>query len=335
MILKIKNTVFMAYIILFIPYSHSIAETLAKPIDVKNTHILYITHLLLPVEGSSTLQNGTNDFSINVIESSTNFDPYLFKERKKTGNFDLETTSIFLNYIHKFGESTELKTALPFYRHGGGFMDHPIETFHKAFPAGGLANGGREYSKDNEIHIQYQPQLGGPNINEAFYGLGDPSFFLKQVLLDGNFGISVALGVKPQVGKKAFINSKTTDFGATLNADYRSGMLNIYAMGGYSYFYGDGIYRKELEQYRDYMINSAIGAGVTLFGSLYLSIQFYVHSSLYDTGIPRIDNPTVMNSFAVRWQMTEQSILQFCFDEDSITYAAADITFSLRTEYTF
>jgi len=332
---KINKTTLIASLFFIIASLPIMAEELAKPIDVKNTHILYISHLLLPAEGSSSLQNGSDDISINVLKSSTNFDTYLFKEKKKQGNFDVETTSIFLNYIHKFGDSTELKAALPFFHHGGGLMDHPIESFHKAFPGGGLDNGGREYSKDNEIHIQYQPTLGGPDINKSFYGVGDPSFFIKKILLEGNFGMACAFGVKPPAGKKAFINSRTTDIGITLNADYKAGIFNLYAMGGCSYFYGNGIYKDELEQSRDYMINSAIGAGVTAFGTLYFSIQFYIHSSLYDTGIARIDNPTVMNSFSARWQMNDQMTLQFCFDEDSITYAAADITFSLRTEYTF
>jgi hypothetical protein len=123
--------------------------------------------------------------------------------------------------------------------------------------------------------------------------------------------------------------------GIAVNADLKSGIFNLYAMAGCSYFYGDGIYKNELNQCRDYMLSSALGAGVVLNGSFYLSVQFYCHSSMYDTEIEKIDYVTIINSYTVRWQADDHLILQFCFDEDSFTYAAADIAFSLRSEYTF
>jgi len=311
------------------------AETAAGPIGTKNTHILYISHLFMPAEDSFIDENRSNNTGLNIIKSNTIFDIYHFLEHGKNGKFDVETTSLIFHYARKIDNSTELKMELPFYYHGGGFMDHYIESFHKAFPGSGLKNGGREYGGDNEIHIQYQMDHGGPDINDPFYGIGDPSLFIKRVLYHSNPGITLSLGVKPKGGNKAFINSGTTDVGFTANADYSTGMFYLYGMAGYSYFYGDGIYKKELDQFRDYMFSSAAGAGITPIDSLYFSIQFYCHSSLYKTGIEKIDYVTIINSYSMRWQMNEQTVLQFSIEEDPITYATADIAFSFKGEYSF
>jgi hypothetical protein len=308
------------------------AEELVKPIDVKNTYVLYISHIFMPVESSSTLNNGTNDFSVTVMESNTN---YAYFDDYKKLRFDLETTSVMINYIKKIGESWEIKAVLPYYYHSGGFMDHSIESFHKSFPAGGLTNGGREYFRDNDMCIRYQTNHSTIYITDPVQGFGDPSLFVKKIFRYENPGITVSAGLKPQCGDKNFINSGTTDLAAAVNCDYRTGMFYVYGMTGYSRFFGDGIYREELDQNRDFMIIFAAGAGVQISGSLYLSIQFYCHTSIYDTGIDRVDDMTVYNSYALRWSMADSTVIQFSIDEDPFTYASTDIAFSLRCEYTF
>ena len=322
-------------IIFFIPMKYIYTEPLVKPLDTRNTHIFYISHLFMPVNGSENPEAGSNDLTLNVIESSTIIDKYQFQEKGKQGIIDLETTSLLLNYIRQIDSRTGFKAVVPFYYHGGGFMDHYIERFHKAFPGNGLKNGGREYGGDNEIHIQYQTASGGPDINKSFYGIGDPSLFIKRVLIAGDPGIICSLGIKPEIGEKAFINSGTTDLGISFTADYRPGIFYLYAMAGCSYFFGEGIYNSELEQSRNYMLCSAVGGGVRFFDTFYFSVQFYIHNSLYDTGIKKIDYPTVINSYSLRWEAAKQMTLQFNLDEDPFTYAGTDIAFSLRCEYTF
>jgi len=307
----------------------------AKTIENRNTHILYLSHLFMPAEDSFIDESRFNNAGMSLIQSNTICDIYHFLVNGKDGKFDVETTSLLFDYARKIDDLTEVKILLPFYYHGGGFMDSSIESFHHAFPGEGLKNGGREYGGDNEIHIRYQSEDGGPDIDSAFYGIGDPSFFLKRILYHDNPGITLSGGIKPRAGNKAFINSGTTDFGLTVNADYTYDIFYIYTMAGCSYFYGEGIYKDELDQFRDYMLSSAIGGGVTLNESIYFSIQFYVHSSIYKTGIAKIDQVTIINSYSVRWQMDDQTVLQFSLDEDPITYAGADVAFSFKIEYSF
>ena len=153
------------------------AEQLVKPVEIKNTYVLYISHIFMPVETSSTMTNGTNDLSLTIMKSNTN---YAWLENTKKLRFDLETTSVMINYKKKIGDTWEIKAELPCYYHGGGFMDHSIESFHKAFPNGGLTNGGREYFRRNDFCIRYQTDHGNIYITDPFYGAGDPSFFVKK-----------------------------------------------------------------------------------------------------------------------------------------------------------
>lgn len=333
---RILKRIFTAGVFLIIiNESFLYAENPVKPVDTKNTFVLYISHLFMPAEASSIDANYFNNSRIQIIQSNTIFDIYHFMEHGKEGKFDVETTSQLFHYTRKIDDLTEIKFMLPFYYHGGGFMDRFIEGFHKAFPGDGLKNGGREYGGDDEIHIQYQPDNGGPDINRSFYGAGDPSFFLKRILYDSNPGITLSLGVKPQFGDKAFINSGTTDFGVTINADYNYGIFYLYTMAGYSYFYGNGIYKDGLDQFKNYMLSSAMGGGVSFTDCLFFSVQFYIHTSLYKTGIEKIDYITIINSYSLAWQINRQLLIQFCIDEDPITYATADIAFSVKSVYSF
>jgi len=329
---KIYKIYFIIILFLMVFCNICYAEPLVKPIDIKNTYVLYISHIFMPLETSSALENGTNDLSLTVMEANTN---YAWVTDTKKLRLDLETTSVMINYKKRIGDTWEIKAVLPWYYHSGGFMDHSIESFHKAFPNGGLTNGGREYFSHNDFCIRYQTDHGDIYLTDPFYGIGDPSFFVKKIYREGNAGLTLSAGLKPECGDKNFINSGTTDAGITAGMDYSYGMLYFYGMAGYTRFFGDGIYRDELDQARDYILIAAAGAGLHISENVFLAVQFYFHTGVYDTGISRVDDPTVYNSYAVRWKMTGSSLLQFSIDEDPFTYTSTDIAFSLRCEYTF
>ncbi len=307
------------------------AHNLAAPADVKNMHILYVSHLFMPLESVSPLPRGSKSFSAAFINSNTN---YMFLKDGLPGNFDVETASLITGCSYALTDSIELRAMLPYYYNSGGFMDGIIEGFHKALPFS-VRNGGREYVDDDEIHIWYRREQGGPDINSSFYGFGDPSFFVKKSTRGNGYGFAGSLGIKPRVGTVSFINSGTTDLGLSVTAFYKAWIFDLYAMTGFTYFDRSGFYAKELEQQRDWMVLFAPGAGLRLSDSLYAVVQFYCISSPYNTGVKRIDTFTVINTFALRWRAMEGMVMQFSFDEDSFTYASADITLSIRCSYLF
>ena len=220
-----------AALLIIFTCTHSHAESLVAPVEVKNSHILYITHLFMPVESASVVENGSNCIGAAMIISNTN---YMFEENGKTGNFDIETKSFLLTYTRKISGNTEVRAMLPFYYNSGGFMDSTIEWFHDALPFK-VKNGGREFVNDDEIHIWYQREKGGVNMNSSFYGTGDPSFFIKKAFQYDDLGLAVSLGVKPWTGSKKFINSGTTDSGLSVNGSYTTWILHFFGMAGFTY----------------------------------------------------------------------------------------------------
>ena len=282
---KILFSVVAAGVILLL-YTYLYAGSLAAPAEVKNMHILYITHLFMPVESTSVIDGGSNTLGAAVINSNTN---YMFNANDEIANFDIETASLILSYTRKINDTIEVRAMLPFYYNSGGFMDGIIERFHAALPFR-VRNGGREYVNDDEIHIWYRGNEDGPDINSPFYGIGDPSFFVKKVFRYNDLAFAGSLGIKPWTGKKKFINSNTTDYGAALNARYTAWIFDFYVMAGFTYFAGGGIYKDELKQERDWMLLFAPGAGVSIGQSVYAVIQFYCSTSPYVTGVRRIDH---------------------------------------------
>ncbi len=331
--LKAIRPLLTAFIIIFYPALRAGAESsyLSGPVDVKNTHILYISHLFMPIESSSVTSEGNNFINAGAVLSNTN---YMFDENGKKGNFDLETKTFIFSYTRRINETTEFRFCIPFYYNSGGFMDEMIESFHDAIPFS-VRNGGREFVDDNEIHISYNADGGGPDINSSFYGAGDPSFFLKKVFYNDGLGLTGCLGIKPWAGARRFINSNTTDAGITLSADYSRWIFSVFGTGGFTCFFGEGTYKEELEQKRDWILILAAGAGMQLSGTIYAAVQFYCNTSPYSTGIVRMDNISVINSWAIRWQPVKKYIIQFSVDEDTFTYVTTDIAFSLRCGYVF
>lgn len=304
-----------------------------KPLETKNMHVLYLPYLFLPFEDSRTLPALSNELRLNFYKSSTYFDSYIFREAKRVGEIDLESTYVGLTYSRSIADGLEARVSLAYIYHGSGYLDPVIENFHHAL---GLPNGGREYEGDNRIHIQMNGPKGSVDIQDSLYSFADPSFYLKkQIILNGKFGLAVLGGIKIPIGKTSFINSKTFDLGFSANADYTGRIIYLFSNIGVTWFIGDSQFKEEFDQDRHYSITYGAGLGFKLSGSLGLFMQFHCQTSPYSTGIERIDSVSVLHSFGVRWQWTDSFLLQLSADEDTFTYATVDIAFLLQGEYRF
>ncbi len=100
-------------------------------------------------------------------------------------------------------------------------------------------------------------------------------------------------------------------------------------------FLGKSFCSDELEQNKNYISSLCVGGGYRISENTSAIVQFYVHSSIYDTGVKRIDAPTVCNTYAFRWRYSKSSVLQFDITEDTFTYATADISFNFKNETRF
>lgn len=329
----LRISFFVQILILLAPGLY--ADFLMKPLEVRNQFVLYLPHLFMPLEDSKVLEEGKNEVRFSFYKASTYFDSNVFKNTNEA--IDVETTAVTLSYLRSLGNNWEVRMALPYYYHGGGYLDPIIEDFHHLFPfqEGGLPNGGREFGPDNRMRISFNEGKGSVDIEHAVYGVGDPSFYVKKQLFAGVFGMSLLAGVKFPLGQQPFIHSKTTDIGLSLNFDWTFNWLYLYTMIGGVYFIGESQYGKEFNQNKDYLIDWAAGVGLKLSQAVGIFMQFYFQTSPYDTGIDRIDHVSILHSFGVRWKWTDSFLIQFSADEDTFTYATCDITFHLQAEYRF
>lgn len=308
---------------------------LLQPADTKNTFVFYISHLFMPQFSSNSFYS-KRMFSVSASESNTIYDPVYFQNNDKNAVIDVETSCMSLLYSEKILYDIELSASISFVRHWSGFLDGPIENFHSLPVFGsGLPNGGREHVSRDEMKIYYERNGKTISSNKSFYGITDPSFFLKKGFVSDQLGFYFSAAVKPSIGSKDFINSNTVDLGLSAGADYRRDRIYLFGSLAFVKLFGNGSFSYELNQDKKYISSLCIGGGYAISENAAVIAQFYIHSSIYDTGVKRLDLPTVCNTYAFRWRYCESSVLQFDITEDTFTYATADICFNIKNETRF
>jgi len=311
------------------------SSNLLQPADTKNTFIFYTAHLFMPQFSSDSFYS-KRMFSVSASESNTIFDPVYFRNNDKNAVIDVETSCMSLSYSEKILYDIELSASISFIRHWSGFLDGPIENFHSLPVFGsGLPNGGREHMPRNEMNIYYES--GGKNFNftKSLYGITDPSLYIKKGFVFNNIGFYFSAAVKPAVGNKDFINSKTVDFGLSAGVDFGHDRIYLFCSAALVKIFGNGSFADELDQNKKYMSSACIGGGYSISENTAIVAQIYIHSSIYNTGVKRLDLPTVCNTYAFRWRYCKSSVLQFDITEDTFTYATADICFNIKNETRF
>ena len=311
------------------------SSDLLQPVDTKNTFAFYISHLFMPQFASDSFYS-KRMFSVSASESNTIFDPVYFKNNDKNAVIDIETSYMSLLYSEKILYDIELVASISFIRHWSGFLDGPIENFHSLPVFGpGLPNGGREYVSRNKMKIYYESGGKICSFTKSFYGITDPSFYIKKGFVFNNIGFYFSAAVKPSIGNKDFINSKTVDLGLSAGLDFRLERMYLFGSAALVKYFGNGSFADELEQNKKYMSSVCIGGGYSISENTAVVAQFYIHSSIYDTGVKRLDLPTVCNTYAFRWRYCNSSVLQFDITEDPFTYATADICLNIKNETRF
>ena len=311
------------------------SSDLLQPADTKNMFVFYISHLFIPQLSSDSFYS-ERMFGLSISEANTIFDPVYFRNNGKNARIDVETTCISLFYSEKILYDIELSASVSFIRHWSGFLDGTIENFHSLPVFGkGLPNGGREYVDQDEMKIHYAGGKNNFDISNAYSGLSDPSVYLKKGFVSDHSGCYFAVALKPSIGRKVFINSNTFDLGLSFGGDYRKDRFYLFCSTAFVKFLGKSFCSDELEQNKNYISSLCVGGGYRISENTSAIVQFYVHSSIYDTGVKRIDAPTVCNTYAFRWRYSKSSVLQFDITEDTFTYATADISFNFKNETRF
>lgn len=301
---------------------------LMQPLKAKNQFPFYLPFLFMPMEQAAPSFQGF-ELKTGVYLASTFLDQYACHLK---GEFDAETYYLFLEGNYTFSNGIQLRGLLGFVFLGAGFLDAVIENFHHALK---LPNGGREAGPSNRFLLTWQNQDAYFIDKNPINGFLDPAFFVKIPLWGKNPFFALSGGVKIPFSSKNWVRSGTFDLGLTLHFEYYAHRLYLYSSFGSVFMLGKSFYEKALSFKRPYSVHGGIGIGFRVSKKVSLFNQFYIQTSPYKTGVKRIDNPSIVHSFGVRWHVKKDFLLQITADEDTFTYAMADIAFLIQGELKF
>ena len=118
---------------------------------------------------NKVLANRLNKNNLNVsIQNSS----YAVKESVKDNLLilDGEITELSINYSRKVSEKLDFYLKVPIYSFSKGFLDQPIEEWHKLL---GLSDGSREHLSKDQLHYEVQVNSIKEVFQDSFIGIGD------------------------------------------------------------------------------------------------------------------------------------------------------------------
>ena len=104
----------------------------------------------LPVIGQSRVLNASQSAFSADYDVTTEY--YVDANASESITIDGETSAFSLGWRQGLADGLELTARLPVLVVGGGYMDHFVNEWHKAF---GLPDGGRPLAQDNQRQITY------------------------------------------------------------------------------------------------------------------------------------------------------------------------------------
>jgi len=118
---------------------------------------------------NKVLANRLNKNNLNVsIQNSS----YAVKESVKDNLLilDGEITELSINYSRKVSEKLDFYLKVPIYSFSKGFLDQPIEEWHKLL---GLSDGSREHLSKDQLQYKVQVNSIKEVFQDSFIGIGD------------------------------------------------------------------------------------------------------------------------------------------------------------------
>ena len=144
---------------------------------------------------------------------------------------DLETAVFDLTVHYKFAESMSAYLIVNAVTYDGGFLDSTIESFHDAF---GFSSFGRPAVSRDDVNLIYDLKSAQTALFEAptSGGLTDPTLGVRYtgVSLSERWRLGFEGAVKiPVAGRRAWLSTGRTDYGAQLSLQRRGDRHALYA----------------------------------------------------------------------------------------------------------
>jgi hypothetical protein len=251
---------------------------------------------------------------------------------------DYESWVLELGFAYNIQNNLQIGLDMRVLSFYGGFLDSTIETFHNIF---GFPKGLRHVFLQNQIYINI-PNTNGITLflDEPVTSFGDIDLWGKWTFFENKPISLAALGAfKLPTGRlEALSGSGYPDIALGLLMDFRSNRyFTLYTQAGMVLPFNRKSYP---------MFNGLFGAEFHPWHFLSFILQMNIKSSpLRDNVDPASLNRSLGTNF-YQYSMPQTNTLaglvilykgfrgQFYFEQDTITYQGADITFSLRVSYT-
>ena len=274
----------------------------------------------LPALGQSQIfAPDEQTFQINVDEIT---EYYADSNANESIVLDGETTKVLLAYRKGLSDNFELTVDVPLLVVGGGFMDHFIQEWHKAF---GLPNGGRDNAPNNRRLYQYTHN-GVTVLNESgnARGVGD-------VQIGTGWQLNNALALRSMVKLPTGDKDKLTggNLGAAAWADWalpfaQGSAFDGFASGGVSLNRRSDVLS---DQQEIAVAFGGAGLGYHLTQNLEVLGQFYAHTRLYkDSELDGLKRPGLQLTLGGSYRLAPDYKVNLYFQEDPITASSPDFS---------
>lgn len=265
-----------------------------------------------------------NSYSLSISHSTV----YLVQSSNEWSvGLDMELTRLDVRIRKTFFDSFEIGADLPFLSFSPGFMDGPVNFFHRT---AGFANYGREKRPDNDF--LYEVRRRGVTVikgEPGKVGLSDIRLSAKKAVISSDPVMSLKLDVELPTGdaKKGYGNGNLGS-SISLLLDKQLGKRFVtYCNAGLA-FPGD------LEGYETINLRQFAFGGIALemaaWKDLNLLAQISFQGSPYpETDIRAIDATAALLTLGGRYKTLNRGSFEFNFTEDPNTAGAPDFTVGL------
>lgn len=307
------------------------------PFQVQNQSPLVQIYGLPTLGDSVVLGAGRGHLSLGVDLANN----YIREEADRESLLlDGESTRFTLRGRYGLGQGFEVGIEVPYIVVSGGFLDSPIESYHKTF---GFPNGGREEAPSNRLLHRYT-RNGRVllNVFESANGMGDVSvtggWQLCRLGGRNNQGLVLRAGVKLPTGDSDFLlGSGGTDVSLWLTGsrswETGAGRMGVYgAAGGLLMSKGKIL----ADQQSSFVGFGALGLGWRPWSWLALKVQANGHTAFYrDSHIKALGEPSVQLTLGGAVALSSRATLDLALTEDVVVGASPDCVFHLLLSYRF
>lgn len=282
---------------------------------------------LLPTIGqSSVLAASQSTFSADY-DVTTEY--YADANANESILIDGETSGFALGWRQGIGNDLELTARLPVLIVGGGYMDHFVNEWHKAF---GLPDGGRSQAQDGQRQITYISN-GTTVLDEHSSGttLGDIQLGAGYKLGEG---AALRGALKLPTGSKSKLTGGS--WGGAMWGDFALPFAKGSSFDGFASL-GASVAQKSddlpmLQRHAAMFAGAGLGYWVTQ--KFELRSQLYVHSPLYkETELGGLKKPGLQLTLGGSYRCTPKTNLDIFFQEDAVTSSSPDFSLHVGLSY--